>query len=421
MSLRTLLNCAWLLAFVASCKPPPNQGMETSTSGSGSGSGSESSATTASSSGSTTEAAGPCGVGGVQFGEVCFRRYDLEDLLVDALAAGDVNGDGRADLILDNRVAKELRIFSWNGPDSYQVSGAAARKAGGASLARIFVADFDGDADLDVGVLSDPFLELVSLAGGEPAESTERLPFPGHPNLVVAAALEIDGDSVAEVFLDTYEGAQLWRRSGDAFVPFGMTYSVPDCGIAAEIASADFNADGLPDVVVIGSDTACEGKDLNLFPPSEGKVLLGQADLTFALSDKFWAGTLPTQALTGDFDGDGNLDLAVLNRYSQDVSILLGEGDGSFTPDVRHRPGILPSSIGAGDLDGDGADEIIVNGEGGAQAASSPHMTGDPVQLLSDIYGPVIVADINDDGFADVAVHSRESESHLVLLVSEAP
>lgn len=67
------------------------------------------------------------------------------------------------------------------------------------------MADFDGDADLDVGVLSDPFLEVVSLADGEPMASTELLSFADFPGAFqIADVLEIDGDSVAEVFIDTY-------------------------------------------------------------------------------------------------------------------------------------------------------------------------------------------------------------------------
>ena len=45
----------------------------------------------------------------------------------------------------------------------------------------------------------------------------------------------------------------------------------------------------------------------------------------------------------GDFNGDGKLDLAVANRYTNNVKILLGNGDGTFQTAVNYAVGSSPS------------------------------------------------------------------------------
>ena len=61
-----------------------------------------------------------------------------------------------------------------------------------------------------------------------------------------------------------------------------------------------------------------------------------------------------------DTDGDGELDLAVVNRDSGDVSILLNHGDGSFAPQRRFAVGDAPNSIAIADFNGDGVDDLAV-------------------------------------------------------------
>ncbi|MBI4585002.1 MAG: VCBS repeat-containing protein [Planctomycetes bacterium] len=57
----------------------------------------------------------------------------------------------------------------------------------------------------------------------------------------------------------------------------------------------------------------------------------------------------------GDLDGDGALDLAVVNQISDKVSILLGHGDGTFGEAAGYGAGGFSFSVALGDLDGDGA------------------------------------------------------------------
>jgi hypothetical protein len=68
---------------------------------------------------------------------------------------------------------------------------------------------------------------------------------------------------------------------------------------------------------------------------------------------KFAAGFSPGSVTTGDFNGDGTIDLVTANFGSDDVSVLLGLGDGTFAPEQRFAAGD-PRSVTTGDFNGDG-------------------------------------------------------------------
>ncbi len=64
---------------------------------------------------------------------------------------------------------------------------------------------------------------------------------------------------------------------------------------------------------------------------------------TFPVGLKHGVGSKPVALVTGDFNGDGILDVATANQQSNTVSVLLGVGNGTFKPGVsitlgRARP-----------------------------------------------------------------------------------
>ncbi|MCK4673526.1 right-handed parallel beta-helix repeat-containing protein, partial [candidate division WOR-3 bacterium] len=65
----------------------------------------------------------------------------------------------------------------------------------------------------------------------------------------------------------------------------------------------------------------------------------------FALSSDYATGTHPITEILGDFDADGNIDIAVANIISNDVSIFIGNGDGSFQSAVNYDVGTQPEGI----------------------------------------------------------------------------
>ncbi|WP_199245385.1 VCBS repeat-containing protein [[Phormidium] sp. ETS-05] len=87
-------------------------------------------------------------------------------------------------------------------------------------------------------------------------------------------------------------------------------------------------------------------------PPAPCPLLLNPHTLTtyphtlnFAPTPPLPWGSGPVSITPGDFNGDGHLDLAVVNRLSDNVSLLLGNGSGSFNPHTTFAVGSLPNSI----------------------------------------------------------------------------
>jgi hypothetical protein len=139
---------------------------------------------------------------------------------------------------------------------------------------------------------------------------------------------------------------------------------------------------------------------------------LGNGDGTFKTAVNFPTGNGYGRIVSGDFNGDGNLDLATTNDFDGSVSILLGKG-GSFKPHVDYPVGSRPIPIAVGDLNGDGNLDLVIghtlsdstlavllgNGDGTFQS-----YIGEPT--LYDVES-VVLADFNGDGILDLAVFSE--------------
>jgi FG-GAP-like repeat len=129
-------------------------------------------------------------------------------------------------------------------------------------------------------------------------------------------------------------------------------------------------------------------------------------------------GNLPFSTVTGDFNGDGNQDLAVCSFGG--VSILLGNGDGSFTPAPSLPSGSQPYAIATGDFNADGSLDLAVpggsailiylgNGDGTFTAA--PTLT-----IPGAAFWGVVVGDFNRDGKTDLVVTDPDSNAIRTLL-----
>jgi FG-GAP-like repeat/Domain of unknown function (DUF4214) len=167
------------------------------------------------------------------------------------------------------------------------------------------------------------------------------------------------------------------------------------------VVVGDFNGDGKPDLAVANANAFAVGNSIS--------VLLNRGDGTFQDPVNFGAGVAPSALAVGDFDGDGKLDLAVVNTFSSNVGVLLGHGDGTFADPVFYQTGSQPRAITVADFNGDGKPDLAVansqsntvtillnRGQGTFQANPTVTVGTSPVAIVA--------ADFNGDGQPDLAV-----------------
>ena len=203
----------------------------------------------------------------------------------------------------------------------------------------------------------------------------------------------------------------------------------------SSVAIADFNRDGLPDLV------AANQTDGTL------SILFGNGDGTFqavattctaptcialpgVVAGTTTTATSPSAVVTGDFNDDGNPDIAVTDMANNRVLILLGKGDGTFLAPVAYATGSSPVALVAQDFDGDGQPDLAVVDQGdGTTASAVSVLVGNKVNSVQDgtfgakIDYPVGVApsaittaDFNTDGFADLVVTNKADNTASILL-----
>ncbi len=272
------------------------------------------------------------------------------------VATGDFNGDSRSDLAVVNVTSRDVSILlatasgGFTGPVSYGV---------GNTPTTVAVADYDEDGNADLAVAnrgSDDVSILLGRGDGtfEPDSPTRRFVAGASPFWVVAA--DFDNDHHLDLAVSNYLGidaegrVSILRGSGDGTFTAGPQGSLAVGLGPEELAEGDFNSDGDLDLAVT-----------NYFE-EHVSVLLGNGDGSFeyvnANNGRVFTGQLPIGVTVGDLNHDAKDDLAVANYGAIDlnrgsVAVLLGDGAGGFSAPHQYVLDHQPMSIAVADYDGD--------------------------------------------------------------------
>jgi hypothetical protein len=92
-------------------------------------------------------------------------------------------------------------------------------------------------------------------------------------------------------------------------------------------------------------------------------ILFGNGDGTFAAQTAYTAGSDPTSLATADFNNDGKPDLVVTDGSANTISIILGNGDGTFLTPLAFSTATDPVAVAAADFNGDDLTDVAVAAE----------------------------------------------------------
>jgi FG-GAP-like repeat/PASTA domain len=275
-----------------------------------------------------------------------------------AVAIGDLNGDGKRDLVTANEQANTVSVLLNRGDGSF---GVRANYATGGSPRSVAIGDLNGDGSPDLAIAN---------FGGE-----------NHSTVGTTASV-------------------LLNRGDGSFQP-SVDYATGKGPIS--VAIGDLNGDGRPDLAI-----ANFGGGVPSTFGSTVSVLLNRGDGSFEAKRDYRTGISPDSVAIGDLNGDGKPDLAIANGQGATVSVLANRGDGSFEARRDYRTGSDSDSVAIGDLNGDGKPDLATasaiqsivsvlanRGDGSFQAARHFATGG------AD--SPVAVGDLNGDGRPDLA------------------
>lgn len=321
------------------------------------------------------------------------------------VAVADVNSDGKPDIVVADTCGTSptwgcIGVLLGNGDGSFQPPVSYGTGQTRASAVSIGDVNGDGKPDVVTACAYDDYCTSVSvfLSNGD---GTFRNP-------VNYASVGSNSVLIADVNQDGYPdlvtaGTVLLNNGDGTFHP--GPYSEPSCSPVNNdgftyAALADLNADGRSDLVVIDGNGCA-----NLLP--------GNGDGSFQTPIALNAGSDPLSVAVADINGDGKPDL-IFEDSAASVNVLIGSGDGTFQPPVSYSSGGYGSTAIVADVNSDGKVDLITTNQcadGSCQYGSIEVLLGKGDGTFHGVVGQLsggqnwevlAVGDVNGDGQSDI-------------------
>jgi hypothetical protein len=292
-----------------------------------------------------------------------------------AIAAGDVNRDGKMDLVV-TRNARLMNSVSgrpyttpdmavllgrgdgtFEAPVSHTVLGAPAP---GTYSDSAYLVDVNNDGKLDL------MGDWGTALGNGMGQFAKPIPLPSGLGAVLALAPgDFRGSGTVDlaVATSTYSASMqgwtfptyVYTLSGNRTGSFTVSHQESPNGFPDSLTTADLNGDGLDDFVYSFTSVQGSTTDLNL----SVNLSRGQGGFSTALYSYPSLGVGSTDIVTGDFNRDGKMDVAFFALLSNgaDVSVLFGTGGGVLNKTPQYYQGQIEKGVVL-DINGDGAPDI---------------------------------------------------------------
>ncbi|SNT19287.1 Repeat domain-containing protein [Granulicella rosea] len=274
----------------------------------------------------------------------------------------------------------------------------------------ITVQSLSGNGKLDLivnGTSAQIYLNADLVPLGYPTLPSKRFTSPSAIRSLLVQ--EVDNDTYPDLVIEGANGRfDIYHGNGDG------TFSTQSEGGSGTLDGTTGNGGHL-----IGETTLANGTRHNFITatPAGVSVLVGQGNLTYVLKGVYNAGPGRSAYALADFNGDGNLDLAV--DSPEGVAILYGNADGSFQSSLAYAAGqpAISGALGAftnsGNLDAVVGTPLltaqVMLGQGDGSfvpfgGAASPKPTITTTTPASGSWGQMLTGDFDGDGRTDIGM-----------------
>jgi RHS repeat-associated protein len=297
-----------------------------------------------------------------------------------SISVGDLDGDGKMDIAVTNNSANTVSIFRNTSTVGAVNFATKVDYATGTSPQRVSIGDLDGDgrADLVVGNVNGNTISLFrntsTAAGSVNFAAKVDYAVGGSPYSISIG--DLDGDGKADLAVTNYNSSivSLFRNTstGMGSVSFAAKVDYTTGANPISISIGDLDGDGKVDLAV----TNYTGNTIS--------ILLNTSvtgSVSFAAKVDYATGTNPRSVSIGDLDGDGKSDLAVANYGSHSLSMFRNTstvGSVGYDAKVDYVTGTNtnPYSVSIGDFDGDGKADLAAANYGNATMSVILHSIG---------------------------------------------